>query len=244
MKNQAQHINNPQSGNVLVIILIGIVLFAALSFVVAQSMRANVHQVTAEKQKLAAQDIIAYGDKLRGAVKDIIIANGCTDTQITFEGATYHASGSGYVNATAPVSQKCHVFSSSGGGLKLVTPAQDVLTSATMLFVGRHCYEGVGTGPTPCPDTAKELEFNLVDMPQDLCIAINTMAGIGTAGAAPPSENYNADTSNKFTGVYDATDTAASYVSIGAAGKNFGCYQDNAGTYSGKYIFYYILLAR
>ena len=51
MKNQAPRNNNPQSDNVLVIILIGIVLFAGLSFVVAQSMRANVHEVTAEKRK-------------------------------------------------------------------------------------------------------------------------------------------------------------------------------------------------
>lgn len=244
MKNQAQRNKNPQSGNVFLVILVGIVLFAALGFVVSQSMRSNVNDISAERVRLAAQDMISYGDKLRGGLKDMIITNGCSDTEITFEGATYHSQGAGYVNPSAPASQKCHLFNASGGGLKLLTPGNDTLAASTLLFIGQHCYEGMGTGPAPCPDTSKELEFNMVDIPLELCIAINKFADIGAPGATPPAENYNADTSNKFTGTYDTTDTASSYVTIGAAGKNFGCYQDNAGTYAGKYIFYYILLAR
>lgn len=251
MKNQAFHRQNPQGGNVMFVILIGILLFAALSYAMSQNMRGNANMVTGEKARIAAQEIITYGGQLRNAVKDLIISNGCTDTQITFEGATYYTSmpnNAGYVNASAPTSNKCHVFDAAGGAMRAVTPVSDVNLNSFITFDGQHCYEGHGTGTSPCPNTAKELVFNVVDIPLSLCIEINKIAGIGTAGANPPTENFNYSTttgSGPFRGIYETTDSAATIISgIGASGKNFGCYTDNSGDFDTKHIFFYILSAR
>ncbi len=243
-ENQAKRNYNPQRGNAFFIILLGIVLFAALSYAVTQSMRGGMSQITQEQAKFAAREMIEYGQKLRDTVKELMITNGCTDTQITFEGATYYFEGSGYTNATAPTSKICHVFDAAGGNMKFITPMQNVTSATFSMIIGEHCYEGVGTGPSPCPAASKELEFNVVNIPLSVCQEINKIAAIGAIGADPPLDDYNANTANKFVGTYSATDAASNNIIIGASGKNFGCYQDNAGTHQDQYIFYYILLAR
>lgn len=245
MKNQAFRPQNPQSGNVFFVIFLGIALFAALTLVVSKTMRSGVTNITTEQAKLAAGEMIAYGQQLRDTVKNLMITNGCSDTEITFEGATYYSKGVGYGNVTAPTSKKCHVFDTAGGNMKFITPAQTSVGNRVSLFIGVHCYAGQGTGPSPCPATAKELEFNVAMIPRTLCIEINRIAGIGVAGAEPPQDNYSATTGlGKFQGVYQSADNDNFWVQIGASGKSFGCYQDDTGSWSGQYIFYYILLAR
>jgi hypothetical protein len=243
MKNQAFSHQNPQAGNVFFVILLGIVLFAALSYAMSGSMRSGTSQLSQEKAKIAAQEMVAYGMKMSNTVKELIISNGCTDTKISFDGATYYSQGTGYTNASSPSSKKCHVFDKAGGNMRLITPGKTANQSYS-LIVGVHCYEGQGTGTSPCPNTAKELEYAVIDIPREVCIEINKIAQIGVAGAEPPSDNFSANAGGKFVGTYEPTDNSAFIVYIGASGKEFSCYMDDTGTYAGKYIFSYILLPR
>ena len=172
--------------------------------------------------------------------------SGCPDTQISFEGEP--TAGYDYVNPNAPTNKACHVFDSAGAGLRWSNPPKSFNPNQGWIIQASHCYEGVGSGPpsTTCPDTSKDLELNLVDISLGLCQKINEEAGIGVAGAAPPSENWNSSgNASAFKGVYNTGNVAANIIEgIGASGKMFGCYMDNTGSYADKYIFYYILIAR
>ena len=63
--------NNSQSGNVLFYILIAVALLAALSYTVAQSTRGNVSQLSAERARLYATEIIENGNVISSAVSQL-----------------------------------------------------------------------------------------------------------------------------------------------------------------------------
>ncbi len=131
---------NYQSGNAIVIIFIAIALFAALAVVFNQSSRTSTGFISDSQANTYANQIISYGNQVKDAVKRLQL-RGCADTQISFENNTI----AGYVNGNAPTDEKCHVFSSAGGGLSWNNPSSGINNGENWFFSGRSYFYGVGT---------------------------------------------------------------------------------------------------
>lgn len=162
---------NREYGNVLFIILIGVALFGALSFVVSGMMRGGSgtgNIVSEEKAELYANEILDYARGLRRTIKELQISNRCSDTEISFENDVI----SGYENANAPSDNSCHVFHPDGGGLSYQLPPDEWLDtnfSANSRYKEWYvpdagCVVGIGTGGTTennCASDASEVELTV-----------------------------------------------------------------------------------
>jgi hypothetical protein len=233
------------SGNALLIVLIGIILFAALIFSLSRGR--SVSALSQEDATLYAQQITTFADKVNGAVQTVMLQNNCRDNKISFENPTL----GGYVNATSP--NKCHIFDSKGGGLTYESPPVAALDSAAAgagtagalgdyFFAGNVCVDNIGSGPhATCATDGLANEDLVLILPwvsADVCAAINRILENTDPMLQDANGSYD-DT--KFTGTF--TDGFA----IGAAGYttyHAGCYKSTGGSPGVGYHFYYVLSAR
>ncbi|MGB0719547.1 MAG: hypothetical protein ACPGRX_03685 [Bdellovibrionales bacterium] len=206
-----------ERGSALFLILIGVALFAALSYVVGGMLRSgDTSALTGEKAKLHASEIMDYGRAVRQAVQELRI-NGCADTDISFENPVE----SGYTNGS---NTACQVFHSAGGGFNWVRPSDALNDGSAWLFTADNALADIGT-------SAADLIMILPELPSKICDEINEMSGItatGTDGAIDFT---------KFTGSYTATQDIAF-----ADGKAMGCLNHNSS--GDHYFFYQVLIAR
>lgn len=105
----------PQSGNVLFLVLIGVVLFAALSYAIMASNRGGGKDLSDDKAKLAAAEILQHFATIRQAIERVKTVNKCANEEITFTSPDIVVT-----NANSPSSQKCHIFYPAGGGVSRV----------------------------------------------------------------------------------------------------------------------------
>lgn len=256
-----------QRGNILFLILLAVILFAALSYAVTNSLRGGGKNATQESLNLAVSEITNYATLAEQAVTRLRLTNDCPDTQISFH---YDSDGDGtletngqdaYYNPNAPADYRCHVFRPEGGGLhRWKMPADysvnlnglDALAGyggATSGNVGinmSNCVQDVGTtNGNSCDGTTNELLIMFTYLTPDLCSAINGQFGLPTTVS---SFSYNSQMeSGAFAGAYGATvNTLAPYNNSPApmTGQRSFCFIDNSGSHDGVYIFQHVLIAR
>ncbi|MCC7304950.1 MAG: hypothetical protein IT558_01685 [Alphaproteobacteria bacterium] len=218
--------NNTESGNVFLIILLGIALFAALAFTVSRSMRSESAATMSKRQaELAASDIMTYAQRLERAVSKLRSRN-VSENDLDFTNAVVAGYPHGVVQ---PDEHK--IFQKSGGGVNWQSPPSNVNDGSDWLFTGATCVPGVGSGSTGCESDGTSNEELLAVLPNLKLIAceeINRRLGISAMPAGGTVSN------TKFTGSF--SDSAAP---VGADGKNAACIESG-----GNYYFYYVLLAR
>lgn len=230
-------------GNILFLILLAIILFAALTYAVSSNMNVKEDQrISTEKAQTIASQIIQYTSLVENTVNRLKLVNGCSDTQLSFQ----NSGVSGYANGSAP--DNCKVFDPAGGGVAWQTPDPSWFISpadaAALATAGNaygvyqipstQCVQGMGTGTCDGTAATKDLVIGLKYLNKKICDAINAKLGYSTPGEAcyPTSNN------EKFSGAYYGT----------------GQYQCNIGrdrraqcidtqTSSG-YTFYQVILAR
>lgn len=238
--------SNSESGNVLFYILIAIAMLAALSFAVSSGNNTANKSISNERSKLAASEIMAYGDTLANAVGQLRL-RGCTENEISFENSEI----SGYENPSAPSDETCHVFSVSGGGVNFETLSTDILDSSESAstfygywqFDATHCVENIGSHDDPCASNQAELVASVHYLRKTVCVAVNDLLEIDNPSGDPPIDTSNH--SPRFTGTYGPSgqvllgDDAAQL-----SGQRAGCYQDDNGYSEDAYIFYRVLVAR
>lgn len=119
-----------QRGNVLFLILIAVVLFAALSYAVSNSSRSG-GDPGKEASDINASQLLEQLTSIRSAVNRMLLV-GCKDkTLISYEGAPTTGLGDIYGNTVKyPSDTKCLVFHPSGGGLSYSNISDNVLDSA------------------------------------------------------------------------------------------------------------------
>ena len=223
-----------QRGAVFIYILMAVALFAALTYAVSRGNRGGTSTLTDQQAKLAAQEIIDYGNTVANAVQKLRL-RGCTDTEISFENNTY----AGYINAGAPTDKSCHVFDVNGGNIQYAKSPEPYFFPSNPIwrrsygFMRGTEWQGYGTtcGAAECSD----LVMILSPLDENLCLQLNKLVGIT---GSVPEESIIGGTN--FTGTYDFQENFGDEA-LSAVGKQGACVK---ATNTGLYSFLQILLAR
>lgn len=158
--------SHKQSGNVLFLILIAVVLFAALSYAVTQSSRGG-GDVDRETLRLKAQKFISFGDSVRLAVQRMTIVQRIDIEDLNFS-----------ENATGPTA----VFHPDGGGATWMDPPQDSYDGSGAYnwnFYKPSNNWGVWGVGTDNSGTGGEAFIWLLNLDEGVCSAINDLMGHG-----------------------------------------------------------------
>jgi hypothetical protein len=227
-------------GSVFVMIFIAIGLFAALSYALFHGGQVGEQSLTKEQSKLAAQEIIAYGDALANAVQTLRL-RGCADTQFDFANTVWHREDaalklpSGH-NPSAPATG-CSVFSASDGKM---TPVVFPLSYSFDTVIGGRTVSkghssviqvampGVGTG-------APDLVLHYPNVKETLCLSINKTLGFTSLDAPPTHTITNRTTYN---GTYNPVE------SITVDDSSFSGKSSYCAQISNNWRYYRILIAR
>lgn len=108
-----------QRGNILFLILLAVVLFAALSYAVTSSMRGGGNNASTESVKTKAADILQFLDQVENAVLRMRMSGNVKIENISFAYNYKQQDGSlytKYVNSNC-TDDTCRVFMPAGGGV-------------------------------------------------------------------------------------------------------------------------------
>ena len=223
-----------QSGNVFIVIMLGVFLFGSLMYMFSRSAQQGTGNITKQQAKVAAQEILNYARLVEGAVNRVR-RNGCSETEISFANDVV----AGYEH-TPPARNECKIFHDEGGKMSWASlPAPYANNDSPVLFSGKYFYMSsswIGNG-TDCNDSRCADLVLLVSMSDEsLCDEINNLLNYSSM----PVESQLGG--NTFTGAYSwvAAHTIGNEASSSEIiGKSTGCLQRNTG-----YIFLHVLLAR
>ena len=247
--NNNHQSRNAESGNAFLFILIGIVLFASITFIMSRGMRTEgVSKISEREAALATADILAFSKKIENAVSRLR-RNGCSESQLNFENDIV----SGYVNTNAPSDDSCDIFGPITT-LRYTAPQtswNDATYSASAFYnewalIGTSSINDVGTQTGSCASAScADLILLMPYVKKDLCMMINNKLGVqnGTSDA-PRDSGINAV---KFIGTFTHTsyrlgDEAGTSANL--AGKPAGCYSVLRGSGDIVHHYYFTVLAR
>lgn len=198
---------NSQNGNVFFIIFLAIAMFAALTYAVMQGSRAGVSTLTADQARLAAQEIIDYGDTIQKAVQTLRL-RGCSMAEISFDDTHYlskQAGGSsfGYYNPNSPTDGSCHVFGPNGGKVNAKLLSQGYIpysqvTDSTHLAPDSYQITMIRwyqAGNENWDSSGTDIVLWIGRLKPEVCLKINDTLGIQNQGA-PPIDTYDAGWNN------------------------------------------------
>lgn len=203
-----------QNGSVFFYILLGVVLFATLSYVVANMIRSGGDLGGAEQARLQAQALVDLAQKAKIVVQDMKLSGISTD-QISF----LKEGDAGY--ATAPHTAK--VFHPSGGDLR-IPDFTDAYTQTAEVRMNRVAMPDMGTA-------AVDIVFGIRYVKQAVCAEINKkLRGSDTipSESALFSDAFDVSSDGDWSGGGDCT--SCSYVPS-------QCFRSSGG----DYIFYSVV---
>lgn len=238
---------NNQNGSVFFYILLAIALIAGLTYAVSRGNRGSAGMLTDEQARVAAQEIIDYGNTVAAAVQKLRL-RGCKDTEISFEN---NISSANYTNPNAPSDKSCHVFDINGGNINVkipqdswIVPKPSVNHKAyqTPYISSRHCVDGVGESGCLEP----ELTFMFSYLKKNICEQIN--ANLGILNELNDTNLFTLRNANHATGTFilEAQDKIDNDIDV--TGKNQFCITTNGinanHTPNPGYTYVNVLIAR
>lgn len=200
--------NTTQSGSAIFIVILAVAMFAALSYAVFKDRVGSMSTLSDQQAKLAAEEIIAYGDALAKAVQTLKL-RGCSDTQFDFAngmwktpaGASIHTAGH---NASAP-SSGCSIFSPSDGRLNALVFSNNYFVEE----IGGDTEPGssrVKTAGMPGVGDSSQLEmiWLLPHLKDEVCLKLNSILGINNPSDAVPLHTQSGGGFNDYNGAYSS----------------------------------------
>lgn len=246
-----------ERGNAVLIILIGIVLFAALSYAVTQSTRGG-NMAVQQAEDAVLQKVMDHFLSVKIATMKLISSGQCDEYSIRFWHADRINAGSSdhYGDGS---NTPCQVFHPDGGGVAYMErpsvlgtsePDEIMVLNERIAKVGSDDQDGGG----------QDL-IMAVNIPREICIKINEMQGITNPSGEPPVMN-NPQPYNRFispasqfqtfpSAAYDGYTHEATYIGNLSSrapevkGHQTGCFAaySDAGT-TLYYSFYTVILVR
>jgi hypothetical protein len=223
-------------GNALFLVLIGVVLFAALSYAVTLSTTAGGgDDAGKDSATIVSSQLIQYTTSIEQAIMKMRI-DGATDTNISF-----HAAGWGHndYQHTPPAGDRLKVFHPAGGGISWMAPPDDANDGSVWRITGALEVTGIGTtcGAASCA----EIVIILPNISKSVCDTINEKMGI-TSGQETVAI---AAIDTEFTGTYSAVDVIGDDAM--PSGTATACFEGSGaggGAASGTYHFFHVLYPR
>ena len=244
MRSARRHTRS-QCGSALFLILLGIVLFWALSHAVTSSIRGGGQDATKEQSQVYAAELVQYGGMLQNTISRLKLSNNCTDKTISFENAIK----TDYVNPSAPAA--CKIFDQNGGGLvfkKISDDYLDITQSAKYdygypAFYNQHNVLNVGLPASTSTEEGKDLVMLIPYLSDSVCLGINRMIGVNSIPSTPWTLAAT-NTNLKFRGTYWTANTGYDFPS-NLVTDVFGClYASNFSGTGAANVFYYVILPR
>lgn len=232
------HNRSQETGSAIFIILIGVALFGALSFVVADMLRqGDPSKVSEQKLALMADEIVEYGRSIRQSVQALRISNNCAEDGISFEDTNL----TGY--AHAPVAaDSCKIFDPAGGGMTYIAPKTEWLDPSNSAedHYGEYYFSGADKVDKVGNSGTNDLIMFLPWIKEGLCKRINVKLGIITNADTLDNDDWTFDPTNEFVGTYSTTANLIGSDDDTLDGTMAGCGQDD----SGDFFFYQVLIPR
>lgn len=174
------NLRQSEAGNVFLFILLGVVLFGALSFTVARGFRSTTTSAMSDRQAdLLASDILNYAQRMERTI-DRLRRKGCSENQISFE----YEGTSGYTFATE---ERCKVFSPDGGNLEPWKTRDDL--GGSQIYSSFRPFRINGTWHSENAGTPNSELFLIIGMINEkVCQAINDQLGVKNDGGGLPKK--------------------------------------------------------
>lgn len=184
-----------QSGSAIIIILVAVALFGALTYTMMRGSDSSVSMFTSSNAKATASAMITYGNEIERAVQKLL-RRGCSENQINFYNTIWQ-NGNGTLlipnNPNSPVDGSCGVFDAAGAGMTPQTFESNMTTTTNPNpaisgksghpFIRVLRIAGVGT------DSGQEIILVVNYIKEPLCKAINDLAlGTPTVSTTPDSK--------------------------------------------------------
>lgn len=214
-----------EAGNAFLFILLGVVLFASLSFVMSRGFGTEgTSKISDRRAELAASEIMTYAQRIQRAVNRIR-SKGISESDISleFDGNFVNADCDENTDTHFPT---CQVFHTQGGNVNEQEPPEGVNEGESWHFTGSTCI-----GDCDGSSTAdEELLLVLPNLEDNVCEFINRKLEINGIPSATGTYSTTA-----FTGSF-SNDTE-----IAIAGGPFDavCYSDGTDNH-----LYYTLIKR
>ena len=221
-----QNKNGRESGNVFVLVLMGVVLFAALMFTFSRSARQGGENISKKQVDIAVADILSYAQNIERATNRVMMGGHYSETQIDFENNIV----AGYANGACTVTG-CKVFNAVGGGVAWQDPPEKINNGSQWIITGENAAPGVGV------DANADLVMFLGGLGSATCEAINEKLGLSVL---LPQDIDDIDTT-KFTGTF--ANTARIGADADLSNVRAACIQNTVPN-PDDYIFYYVLMER
>jgi len=174
-----------ESGNILFMILLAIVLIGALTVAIQSGNNAETSNIDDEALVIRASEIQRYASELERAV-GYVLSNGHSEVDIRFAHGDAHAD---YGDLSADTDTTDQVFARDGGAAKYRTPPSSITTSAG------QAWEFYGGTHMPQVGSARpDLIAVLPNVTQAFCDKINalndqTTQPLDTGGSAASGNN-------------------------------------------------------
>lgn len=242
-----------ESGNAFFIVMIAVVLFAALMFTFSRGARQGGENMSDQKARIAASELISTAQKYERALNGLLL-KGCSENQISFEESSgmlkmQNGTAYTYTNASAPGDETCHFFSRSGGRMApYVLPEEYTVDASlpcpTCLDVSSPLFTSlrvVGHGNESGARGA-DLVLWLGRVSKKLCTEINNQLGVSNPSDVPPVESWNCSNGDSaFTGTFAACADPVGDNAVLTGQSSFCVDKDSSGW---NYIYMTVLHAR
>ncbi len=239
--------NKSARGNILFLILLAVVLFAALSYAVTSSMRGGGKDASSESLNLIVSRIQNQGIQMRTAIQRMMLGNNLADWQIDYYDANYTSPSA---NPTC-TTDACRLYATDGGNIAgYLIPAKYLTSGCGGMAGGKSrilnmSVKGIGI------DNVPDMVLNYGCVSNDLCMAVNDANVIANPNWTMPIDTMSDDASC-ITYVYGGTLTASSFpatmcpqigvIAPSLAGKQMFC--TYSGTVSTGNIIFYLIQER
>jgi len=178
-----------QSGNILFMILVAIVLIAALTYAITRG-EGGKSSMDREQAAIHAAKIVSFALDVKRAAENMT-RSGKSESTISF--AESHLTGYGTPDS-APANE---VFNIAGGGASYADIPKNINNGAQWEFSGFTAAPNVGDAATP------DLMLVLPNVSQAFCIAYNKKAGFADTAAIPDDTSMCLyDTTKRFAGTF------------------------------------------
>ena len=162
---------HPHRGNILFLILLAVVLFAALSYAVTQSTRGGGNDASNEKGQSQAADMLNYFAQLDAAVQRMMLTGGVKDYELNF----YYQSPDRYVASPNDnpncTESRCRVFDPAGGAVAGRTFDNYMRVGPVAPRIYYVSVPGVGT-------SAPDIVYQQGGINSKICLEINRKMGL------------------------------------------------------------------